>query len=130
MGFFKKKQKYQSAEAQPECGHKYKDFPWYVDMAYSQYDASGTLRVYEPYVCIYCGNRMDKQLHRFEFKGSSDKFMKYCAKFMASHADQIEERVIIEDQINDMILVDREHLKYYELLRGGIVEPPKLTINN
>ena len=49
-----------------ECQHKYKDFDWYITSNYYIDSHILKVRIIEPYVCIFCGNRIDKELHAYE----------------------------------------------------------------
>ena len=106
MGLFNKKQT--TSEPQ-ECQHKYQDFPWYLEWGDS------TVDVIEPYVCIYCGNRINKTLAHYTGVFRPWEQAEALRKRFDNHVKYKEE---VEDMINDMILVDPEYLKYYHLLHA------------
>ena len=103
-----------------ECNHKYKDFPWYTDGKYDYNTKVLEVSVKEPYVCIHCGHRKDVVLDHFsrifyDF-AEADKFYE---DFQNSHyTDKMQPRIIVEDMINDMVLVDRQYLDIYMKLHG------------
>lgn len=112
------------------CNHKYKDFPWYVTIesvypnGYERYRVS----ILEPYVCIHCGNRINKELAHYgdySLVSSAQECKDMVCKKFSKH---IMEEAVVEDMINDTILVDQQYLKYYELIKSGKIESPKLEI--
>ena len=67
----------------------------------------------------------------FEFISSISKKEadKYIEDFEEKYDEHLEDRVIIEDMITDMQLVDREYLNIYESLKTlNPDKTPKLTI--
>ena len=112
MWFFKKKE--------PKCVHKYKDFPWYITGNISNYgDRSAFhIEIREPYVCIKCGNRIDKTLWQVDYQGRTSeinkKYREKVNSIYESYKDKIKPNPEVEDMINDMILVDRGYLEAYE----------------
>ena len=74
------------------------------------------IKVIEPYVCIFCGERRDKVLASYtgtNYK-EGDKLLNELRNRFDNHIKYQEE---VEDMINDMLLVDPEYLKWYHLLR-------------
>jgi len=114
-----------------ECVHKYKDFPWFTctKKYYSPNGDSGyEVRIVEPYVCIHCGNRVDKILSSyggFTYKTDADKA---ADKLALQYSDYIKDKCIVEDMVNDLVLVDKQYLKYYEMVKNGKIELPKLEL--
>ena len=116
MKFFAKK-KVPVASPEPvekKCEHKFQDFPWFLtwDLQYNKY----TIKVIEPYVCIFCGERQDKILASYigtNYKEGEKLLIQLRSRF-DKHIKYQEE---VEDMINDMILVDPEYLKWYHLLK-------------
>lgn len=103
-----------------ECNHKYKDFPWYTEGKYSYETKVLDLSLKEPYVCIYCGHRKDVVLDHFcrVFK-KFENAEKFYEDFQDSqYTDKMQPRVIVEDMINDMVLVDQQYLDIYMQLHG------------
>jgi hypothetical protein len=129
MFFSKKKSKpnpdfIPPSEQPKKCEHKYKDFRWYLtwNITPSHYH----IYIKEPYVCIYCGNRIDKVLTEYEGDNGNGGY-KLVKELREKFPNQITSREIIEDEINDMILVDKEYLKWYNLLKNqSSIEPIKL----
>ena len=105
------------------CQHKFQDFPWYIESnmhtGYYQNQNHLIYKLIEPYVCIYCGERRDITLEQREITGySKDKMQKVIENIKETYSDRIKPRPIIEDMINDLKLVDAEHLKWYHYLAG------------
>lgn len=117
MGFFTKKKPnpdFVPPPIQKKCEHKFQDFPWYLiwDLQYNRY----LIKVVEPYVCIFCGERRDKVLASYtgtNYK-EGEKLLNELRNRFDNHIKYQEE---VEDMINDMLLVDPEYLKWYHLLR-------------
>lgn len=130
MAFWnRKKKKDEQPLMPPPCRHRWKDFPWYVDAEYFSGVDRFEFRVYEPYVCIYCKERQDKLIFEFISSISKKEADKYIEDFEEKYDEHIEDRVIIEDMITDMQLVDREYLDIYESLKTlNPDKTPKLTI--
>lgn len=102
-----------------ECNHKYKDFAWYASGTYDVATKTYTGQIYEPYVCIYCGHRKDILLedtccHPLSYEEAK----KTHDQFQEPYEKQLKARAFVEDEINDMILVDREYLNIYMMLHG------------
>ena len=101
------------------CKHTWKDFPWYIEGSYSKYPngSSYTMKVKEPYVCIYCGKREDKVLECIERDNitiqQADEILQSTTEAYAAYC---KPRAIVEDMINDFKLVDPQTLYYYEML--------------
>lgn len=127
MGLFWKKKVTQVVEpvvpAEPqECSHKYQDFPWYIEGTSNTdayYNRSYyTIKIIEPYVCVYCGKREDKVLWHIQRYGSEKEGQAIVDELKEKFKDHVRHRAEVEDMINDMKMVDVEHLKYYHLLAG------------
>ena len=119
MRFFTKKKSNPNPSFVPppvekKCEHKFQDFPWYLtwDIQYNRY----MIKVIEPYVYIFCGERRDKVLASYtgtNYK-EGDKLLNELRNRFDNHIKYQEE---VEDMINDMLPVDPEYLKWYHLLR-------------
>lgn len=105
-------------EEPKECEHKWQDFPWYISSSIS--DDSYSIDVYEPYVCIFCGERKDIRLSHYDGRGRNayKQGEQTLSMLKSKFENHIRERVEIEDMINDMQLVDKEYLQWYHFLRG------------
>ena len=130
MAFWnRKKKKDEQPLMPPPCRHRWKDFPWYINAEYFSGIDRFEFRVYEPYVCIYCKERQDKLIFEFISSISKKEADKYIENFEEKYDEHLEDRVIIEDMITDMQLVDREYLNIYESLKTlNPDKTPKLTI--
>lgn len=113
MPLFRKKKSETTVQfVPPECRHKYRDFDWYIDerWMYDEYRRKiYDVRVIEPYVCIHCKKRIDKVLFRDNYllKAEHDALIER----LRSEHSQIKPQEVVEDQIADMQLVDREYLE-------------------
>lgn len=118
MGWFKRKSKVKDVKPEvPVCNHKWKDFPWYYDATYSNREHFLQFRIFEPYVCIHCKERTDRLLFEHEsYYKSYDEANGYVTHFKEKYAEHMADRVVIEDMIADMQLVDREYLQIAEAL--------------
>ena len=135
MGFFIKKDVSESPkETQVKnCEHKFQDFPWYIEsnLITGTYQNQNCLiyKILEPYVCIYCGERQNIILEQREIKGYSKSDMqKILDNLQESYSDRIKPKPIIEDMINDLKLVDVQHLRWYHYLAG--TEDPSTSRTN
>lgn len=119
MAFWRKKQPQPEPTPVPEktCNHKYQDFPWYLTWNISP--SSYHITVKEPYVCIYCGNRINKLLSEYKGGNGGNEGNRLLKELRETFKDKIEPQEIVEDKINDMVLVDEEYLKWYRLLRSS-----------
>ena len=109
---FKKKK-----EPKSECCHKYKDFDWYAEANYSYENKALDAKIYEPYVCIYCGHRKDVELDStYRFPLSFESAQETYEEFQKPYLDKIRKKAFIENEIHDMLLVDRAYLEIYEQL--------------
>ena len=110
MGFFTKKKPVTepSKPIEKKCEHKFQDFPWFLtwDLQYNRY----TVKIIEPYVCIFCGERKDKVLGTYTGtnRNEGEKLINLLRNRFDNHIKYHEE---VED------LVDPEYLKWYHLLR-------------
>lgn len=130
MAWFRKKQIPKEEKVIPTCDHKWKDFPWYMSGKYYYETRYATLQIIEPYVCIHCKERKDVVLHTITRANySQDDVKAFLDTMNELYGEYCKPRPIVEDMINDMQLVDREYLKFAELIhttRKG--ELPKLEI--
>ena len=129
MSFFNRSKKEVSKEFVPpplsppeKCVHKFQDFPWYIEGEESSGISTGAhwyhLTIKEPYVCIYCGERQDKVLWEITRYGTHKEATECLDAVAERFKIRIKHRAEIEDMINDMKLVDPQHLQYYHMLHG------------
>ena len=107
INIFKKKPK--------ECKHKYKDFPWYITyyMDRSKVFPTYTIDITEPYVCLICKERVDKNLmHMIGI--DPDELDKKLNELNDKYASNLENKAIVEDMVNDCQLVDKSFVESYE----------------
>ena len=126
MGWFKRKSKVKDVEPQvPACKHKWKDFPWYYDARYNSTEKCLRFKVFGPYVCIHCKERIDRLLFEHNsYYESLEKADDFVTHFKDEYAEQMAEQVVVEDMIADMQLVDREYLRLAEALLKGPLKNP------
>lgn len=101
------------------CKHTWKDFPWYLEA--HMYPHTCDVIITKPYVCIHCKERRNEILqknHR-EFESTEEVF-EYVLAFKEEYQDKLQPRAVVEEQIRDMQLVDREALKIAEQI--GIID--------
>ena len=116
---FKKKKEVKARVLPPKkCEHKYKDFDWYITSNYYLNTNILKIEIIEPYVCIFCGNRIDKVLHTYETVCDKDKINKKVKDFIEPYQSKLKERAFIEDEINDFILVDKDYIEAYMLIHN------------
>lgn len=134
MGWFNRKSKVEEVKRQkPVCNHKYKDFPWFYEARYNTSTRELTFKVWEPFVCIHCKERINKLLYeRNSHYKTYEEADNYVTQFREKYADRMEEEVVVEDMIADMQLVDRDYLLIAETLlkvpADKLLEPFKLKI--
>lgn len=113
--------KFQPATPEFKCSHTWKDFPWYVDVTYYIDESMFKLKIMKPYVCIHCKERRDELLlEQTRFETSLKVVEEFEAAAKEEYSDKIMPKAIVEEQIRDMQLVDREALKIAEQL--GIIK--------
>ena len=95
----------------PVCHHKYIDFDWYVKEEYipSRTDCY-RVKVCEPYVCILCKHREDRELCTWAY--CSYKEMDKKAQELLED-ERIHDAMEIEDKIADMQMLDPYYLDAY-----------------
>jgi len=134
MGWFNRKPKVEEVKPQkPVCNHKYKDFPWFYEARYNTSTRNLVFKVWEPFVCIHCKERINKLLYeRNSHYKTYEEADDYVTQFREKYADRMEEEVVVEDMIADMQLVDRDYLLIAETLlkvpADKLLEPLKLKI--
>lgn len=118
MAFWKRKKQQEEVKApvKLECSHKYRDFPWYVEATYYG-NHSYEINVIEPYVCVWCGKRMDKTLQHITNGGSKSDMREVLARINELYGDHIQARAYIENDIADMQLVDRDYLRALAIIK-------------
>ena len=95
-----------------KCNHKYKDFPWYIEIE-EDTNGSYSVKIKEPYVCVICKNRIDKKLYGKTLNYRSDLDDKVY-EIKETYGNQIKSTAEIEDMVNDFQLVDKQFLETYE----------------
>ena len=120
--FKKKKQKtttIKMPEKEPECIHKYQDFPWYIEShtyihPNSRKIIDYQIKIMEPYVCVKCYQRKDVVLVKHTGENTTyENYWNTIQELEKKYKDKIKSRPEVEDEINDMILVDREYINIY-----------------
>ena len=77
---------------------------------------TASYKIYEPYVCITCGQRQDKLLERQDcINIDREGREKMFADVQRQYAQYLQPIAVVEDMINDVLLVkDRAHLEMVE----------------
>lgn len=100
--------------APPECQHKWRDFDWYMETRW--FNNYLTIQITEPYVCVACKKRKDVVLMRKEHACKLKEAAAIIAEYEKVYADRIRDKVTVEDEVNDAILVDREFIDAWDRL--------------
>lgn len=132
MGLFKKKKQ----PVVEEHVHKWRDFNWYMKASYS--DGRCSIEIYEPYVCVSCKTRKDILLYRHDSRCSKAEFYDKVREYEKEFADNLRPKAVIEDQVNDMILVDKDFIEAWDKLHKQKLEDfekqsasvPKLVVED
>lgn len=103
-----------------ECDHKYKDFSWYIDAKYDYNSQRLTVKVVEPYVCIHCGHRKDVVLNEVSrYFSEFEQANQFYFEFQEKYKDKIKDKAFLEDEIHDMMLIDKQYLDIYAQLHSN-----------
>ena len=121
---------------QSKCAHKYRDFHWYIEGEYRAHSPSRfSIRIIEPYVCVWCGDRKNQVLQEVVREGnmaSKSEMVEVTKSLMDTYGDKIRPRAFVEDEINDMQLVDRDYLRALALIHpeklNGMDEKAKVAL--
>ena len=99
-------------KAKLECNHKYREFPWYKYMTYNTDSNSMSLVIYKSYVCIHCRKRKDVELyHTDRVDLSWEEALKVSDEYKERYKGKLMDYALVEEQIADFQLIDREYLK-------------------
>ena len=120
----------------PTCAHKYRDFHWYIEGEYRAHPPGRfSIRIIEPYVCVWCGDRKNQVLQEVVREGtmaSKSEMAEVTKSLMDTYGDKIRPRAFVEDEINDMQLVDRDYLRALALIHpeklNGMDEKAKVAL--
>ena len=130
MSFFKKRE----APVQPVCTHKWQDFDWYLEWEKIS-DGAGLCTakysIIEPYVCIHCKERMNRVLESRSLSQCTSQQADAFLRDVRRHYPQIKDRPVVEDEIADMQLVDRNYLRIAGMVMGSthtVVAAPLLPV--
>lgn len=118
MSFFKKRE----TPVRPVCAHKWQDFDWYLEWEKTSDGAGLCIAKYsiiEPYVCIHCKERMDKVLESRKLSQCTSQQADAFLRDVREHYPQIKDRPVVEDEIADMQLVDRDYLRIARMVMGS-----------
>lgn len=129
MGFLffgKKKNESEPAHLEPtyvpappkECSHHWQDFPPYLNYKIS--DTKYEIEVIEPYVCLDCKRRKEVTLLHLSREGANvyNEGEAKIAQLQKQYEGFIEDRLVVEDKINDVINVDSEYNKFWLMIHG------------
>lgn len=103
----------------PPCSHKWKDFPPYMMTSFDEGRGYFHLTIAEPYVCIYCKEVKEMTLEDIEYMDLTTKEALAIQKeYEERYHGFIMPQAKVMDLVNDEKLVDRQWLKYSDILRG------------
>ena len=111
----------------PPCAHKWRDCEyWYME--FKADDSVFDYKILEPYICIYCKKREDKALQKgteiiTKSRSADDIIRELYDKFPA-----LRPRAVVADAVNDMLMVDREHLRMVDILHGNAPIDSKIVL--
>jgi hypothetical protein len=118
-------------EKPPECLHKYRDYAPYL--IYRANAGTGILsyKIVEPYLCLKCKERTDVCLEEGERFFSNIEEYKAILVALKEQYPFLRDRALVEDEINDDMLVDREYLRAVDVLQGKVAADRsiKLVLN-
>ena len=118
MSFFKNRE----LPVRPVCVHKWQDFDWYLEWEKIS-DGTGfcvaKYSIIEPYVCIHCKERMNKVLESRKLSQCTSQQADAFLREVREHYPQIKDRPVVEDEIADMQLVDRDYLRIAKMVMGS-----------
>ena len=116
MGWFRK----ETLKQEEKHEHVYKDFPWYMEIGYDGQNKTAEYRIIEPYVCITCGDRIDKVLERNSWTNiKSEEREKIYNKVRQKYKKYLQPRAVVEDMINNVLLIkDPGRLELMERFYG------------
>ena len=116
---FNKKKENSKTAIKKVCEHKYKDFSWYSEVRYDADSKTLKAAIYKPYVCIHCGHRKDVVLDEIcYYPVTFQEAKKIFADFKENYKDKLKENAYVEDEIHDMMLVDRSYIDIYMALHN------------
>ena len=100
------------------CDHKWKDFNWFI--AYDDIPVNGvvTYTIYEPYVCIHCKELKEVILETGQFRARGMEDVEKKINKIREKYPLIKPIAIVQDEINDLQLVDRDYLRIASQVMG------------
>ena len=100
--------------------HTFKDFPWYMEIGYDGKNKTAEYHIIEPYVCITCGERIDKVLEKNSWTNiTNEEREKIFNRVENKYKKYLKPRAVVEDMINNVLLVkDPGRLEMLEHMRG------------
>lgn len=120
MFWFKKRANTNSEIPELPHQHVFKDMPWYMEIQYNGEHKTAGYRIIEPYICVTCGERIDKVLEREDWSNITvgDR-EKYFQKVRNRYKKYLKPRAVVEDMINNILLVkDANRLNMVEKMIG------------
>ena len=121
---FKKKLKDNSVHVldviSPPHEHTWKDMPWYMDTEYDGSTRVASYIIVEPYICVTCGERINKILESAKWNNiSTTNREEEYALVRKKYRKYLKPRAVVEDMINNILLVkDPDFLDMVETMRG------------
>lgn len=99
--------------------HLYRDFPPYITYEWHGSFEQSYITLTEPYVCVYCGKRIDKPLEKRTLTGSTyEEFSNTCKEFKKQYKDIAKPVGVVEDMVEDAIMLDRKKLMFWDQIHA------------
>ena len=100
-----------------KCDHKWRDFDWYIEYCTRNNGVDYTIT--EPYLCIHCGERKNVILEKGHIKLDDGDTEASIVSELINMYPKLRMKAIVEDEVHDAALVDREYLRIADYLRGN-----------
>lgn len=94
--------------------HKWRDFSWYQISKWR--DGYYDVYIYEPYVCVTCKERKNVELLHECGYCTFKNFNDVIKRILSPYANRLKPRAVVEDEVNDAILVDKEFVDAWDKL--------------
>lgn len=101
-----------------ECDHRWKDFDWTIIYNDIPINRKVNYEIRKPYVCIHCKKRKEVVLEVGEFRAITVDDVKKGIKKIRDKYPKISPIAVVQDQIYDMQLVDRDYLRIASQVMG------------
>lgn len=111
-----------------KCQHRWRDYDWYLLYETSKNGMLFKYEIVEPYVCIHCGERKNVSLEKGTIELQNGETCESIQMKFMKRYPKLKDKPVVEDEINDAILVDREYLRIADYLRGNVDIEKKIEL--